>query len=91
LAAALRDLRRRRDLGGLTDFVYRDPDKLHLSLATAFLILSPIALSAFALGLGPMRRAVASAETVRPGKAGAHEPAASAAAAPWGAQQPRTR
>ena len=49
-------------VGALTDFGYRDPAKLHLSLATTFLILSPIALAAFALGLGPMRRAVASAE-----------------------------
>ncbi|MDB5445899.1 MAG: transporter [Phenylobacterium sp.] len=48
-------------VGLLTDRVFHDPAKLHLSLATTFAVLSPIALVAFALGLKPMRRAVAAA------------------------------
>ena len=46
-------------VGLLTDEVFKDPLKIHLSLATTYAILAPIAIAAFALGLGPMRRAVA--------------------------------
>ncbi len=49
-------------VGLLTDRVFHDPLKVHLSLVTTFAILAPIALAAFWLGLAPMRRAVASAE-----------------------------
>lgn len=49
-------------VGVLTDYVFKDPQKIHLSLAATFAILGPIALTAFLLGLAPMRRAVASAE-----------------------------
>jgi len=44
-------------VGLLTDFVFRDPAKIHLSLATTFGILATIAGVAFTLGLRPMRRA----------------------------------
>jgi len=46
-------------VGLLTDEVFKDPQKIHLSLSLTYAVLSPIAIAAFALGLGPMRRAVA--------------------------------
>ena len=46
-------------VGLFTERLFHDPAKLHLSLATTLALLSPIALAAFALGLKPMRRAVA--------------------------------
>jgi len=46
-------------VGLLTDLVFKDPLKLHLSMASAYAVLGPIAIAAFWLGLGPMRRAVA--------------------------------
>jgi MFS family permease len=44
-------------VGLLTDLAFKDPARIHLSLATTFVSLSLIAGVAFALGLKPMRRA----------------------------------
>lgn len=44
-------------VGLLTDLAFKDPAKIHLSLAATFGSLSLIAGIAFALGLKPMRRA----------------------------------
>jgi MFS family permease len=49
-------------VGLLTDDVFKDPQKIHLSLSVTYAILSPIAIAAFAFGLGPMRQAVRRAD-----------------------------
>lgn len=53
-------------VGLLTDQVFADPDRIHLSLATTFGILGAIALVAFSLGLKPMSEAFARSEEGRP-------------------------
>ncbi|MDB5448273.1 MAG: hypothetical protein JWQ97_3590 [Phenylobacterium sp.] len=51
-------------VGFFTDKVFHDPAKVNWSLTATFAILSPIALLAFWLGQGPMRRAVAAREAI---------------------------
>lgn len=46
-------------VGLLTDLVFRDDQQIHWSLATSFFVLGPLGTIAFALGLRPMREAVA--------------------------------
>jgi MFS family permease len=53
-------------VGLLTDSAFRNPSKIHLSLAATFAGLGLIAHVAFWLGLKPMRREVAAAEAVAP-------------------------
>ena len=50
-------------VGLMTDNLFHDPNKLHLSLSLTYAVLGPIAIAAFWLGMGPMRRAVAAAES----------------------------
>ena len=49
-------------VGWITDFWFRDPAKLYLSMTTTFLLLAPVALVAFVLGLKPMREATEALE-----------------------------
>ena len=51
-------------VGFFTDKVFHDPAKVNWSLTATFAILSPIALLAFWLGQGAMRRAVAAREAI---------------------------
>jgi MFS family permease len=51
-------------VGWITDSWFHDPAKLYLSMTTTFLLLAPVALVAFVVGLKPMREAAAALERV---------------------------